>query len=1662
MESDTASVIGRTLAPLGAPGVWTPTDVKTWLNTILDGMSEYNDEWNLKLLQSMFCASATGEELTAAVQRVAKRLQIKDAAILAMRVDAPRPVPPNSLINAPPYMVTQPVDFQVSFNAQQLPGRTSNSSTVGNTGVNQIVLNTGNFTTVMFPWLGWNEMRTYVDWPVNRPYNMVGYDDGSGNGPGLLTQLPLGQDSQYAYYAESLFGGQGLGYCLPAFIMPPKLGGALIDMWSKGMAQSAANTAYAMVGVVTTTGTSNSPESSNVALLRQTGYFNGFPSSYNGGYGGYNFGPYTGNLNAAKLQWTVASGTVYQQIPQWVPGNGYLFNPGALKPFVPNTVTGTASLMSAIKIAAPPEMQMQTGMILSEYYSQGRIYQFNFQCSVTTNGPGTNANGKLYLGLVPDALQNNYSPATLRQNAGKHYAQMGLLETQDENGNTRGGGRMLLGSMALQTLKSLWLEVDAGIGDAAQHFVTVNDVIGATGVANYHLSCVGVDPFTGYTNHLSSALAAPTVQMSTTTAVAFPNGPIMVPNPTFNGAGGAPVTAASNPEAVNFASASGGPPPAPVTVIPPTANSLTAYWGWDASSSAQGVATQSFALNEPVGLPMGFGPSACGIAIGGASTEIWGPNTTGVVGTLEKQGDWATGMQPPYVFNQLIRQDVFNWQGQIYNSTQGSWTTVSSEPTADPYQQTPIPANCTFDRIGGCPAMGYWMSYNTKSTATYAQMTTVPSTEVLVGPLSSNLYSHRPFSGDCINSNSAIIFKEIPIANDACPPKYDIQVSYGFGCSEANNVGMGHHVWLRGTMDGGIEQMCQPFSLGRFAGSAVMSGSGFPSPFPQDVVAAGFGVCPQINTTLGNMPAPDLVAQSLGTGGDIVAAGLFEQYRVSIQVPSYPTSTTNEPKFNEASREQWSYVGTALFINGKRDAITQVQVKTILPHYNRDGYSGPAYVSRTEGLYQGQQYTATMQVNYQVDANSATAAVVAPGGAMLTNPPVVNEAICRLYHMMFCDPQMEFFKLVMRDSAFDLTVWELFTAKGARDFFAKVLQQERQAMSNPHFRAAIEAALRQVAGGAPSAAEGVAAAGDLALSSHSEDMIHSIAQNAAGEIAREQGAEAGEQAAMQHLREQLCDPASELHRRVKAFAEDVAEKYIEVERRRDDAARQRARDEVGASGEPALSRGRRKETYYAGDDDECDAMGGVVTGGYGASGGPVPTYAAGGPVPTDAAGIVAIGDPLKAESWRLRRGAMAKEDYTDHNVLKNPIMKNKRRLFENDKNWRAVIKAIDEAGYALTPIPVARWVAGSLQALQRGGTYPKELTDIYSFSLDGKPVTVQPLQLLSGFYEFHNVFEGTIKAAFDAASKDADAIRKAKLAGKQWELESEGRGLYYEKDRLTEHGLGKSGLQRKIAFVNPYDYVVYLLHAKDSPASFGNSVAIPASVLSKLHAYTMPRKDGKTRRMSLEKYVERKCKELLYKQIKDANGDVVKDAQGRPILYRTVITVQQLVSFALTLMTSPEDPRVQIATIGVRMVAPRERQKGGFMSNKTLLAQLGQAGIQRVSDVHKEIAAALQDQVPYDQVKFIYAPAAHAAGAQAPAPAGQVPVQVKPVIVDEALKGGAVESPVNADDDDESAPPPAVKAAEVDVAQGIAKQPVERGVAGLKEAPAAPAWLNVK
>lgn len=962
---------GLPLVPASAYSVdlskLTQSEVVDFFYNTLNATSETNKEQMLEMIRSVFVSACDSSMLTDAFATMVpadKQTQVID-------IQAPDAIPFTGVINAPLYVSQQVEEMDKDFDvkARDPSGQ----------------LAPGNFTYVHQPWKGWKEIYCYCEWPTNVAYTLVGADIGAG--PTLCTQLPLGSAAQYDDVSSSWLAPYGI----PTFLLPPALKTDSIF--------ATANQVFSATKCGSAVGAPYGSLSASVAQM----YNCTQPSPL-----GFNFGPYITTDQSNPTQWTRA--------------NGYLWNPGSIIPIIPKG-QGNSATYNSILIAAPPAYQITPGIQLDQNYTMGRILSLFFSCSVSPNAAGTNANGKVQIALLSDAIQPSFTPAILKQQGGKNYIFTTLTESTDvKTGTNIGGGTYCLGSNVLQQLKPLTDELEAGYGDGGMTTVPIVIPLPAHGCCNSMLPITGADWYAGSGQFQEVGPGPATGPLP---LAANQGGQVEYPVNVYNGLTTA--VAGNTLSAVVQAGGMGTPGSAAGSGTPPIPSGLGA-----AGSSIPylfGSAALSFGLCDTLDT------NAESIYAAHQETAL---GTSYALQGLRKNwtGSAASGANQ----NNICRITGWNWQGLINGNEQPG--------AADVNQQFPFAKNMVTDNFGGAFSWMGCFSHCVQPTgnSTYARMKASEDSDFLVGNWVSGMTKHTPFSGERVTQQK-IASVPIPRPPEGLPPVFDFTWTIGPGATRACSLGSGFHLYVRSNVNGVIEQIEVPFSLKRWPGSASMSTFGNQQPRPQDLQALSADAVSTLYSNVGNLPYPDFGALLNGVGGDIVAGGMFEQERVRIAVPRFPAGV------NPSDGSKWTYIATYVGLMGMTDAKCSCAVTLRYPRYYDTGVIGPAYVTLVQGLTEGQQFSLKLQQFHQVVANAATAALGLAAPSAYSQPPLVNMSFTRLVEALFANPKSQFFRVVKTNADFRRQVYKLYSINTIEEFFSEIVGNDTAFQSDDSIKA---------------------------------------------------------------------------------------------------------------------------------------------------------------------------------------------------------------------------------------------------------------------------------------------------------------------------------------------------------------------------------------------------------------------------------------------------------------------------------------------------------------------------------------------------------------------------------------------------------------------------------
>lgn len=955
----------------------TNQDMVDYFKNVLDATSEINKKQMMEMIRSVFLSAVSPSTLTDAY-----------ASMLTDRADTreinpPEAIPITPVINAPLYVSTQNIEFDTQFDiSAKAPGALSQP---------------GTFTYVHSPWKGWKEIVAFVEWGMSSAYTLTGAALTAGSGPTLCQQLPVGPAATYTDVTDSWLAPYGI----PSLMIPASVNNPF----------TTANQVFTATTCGTQDGAPFGAGGCEVAQLYRIGLQ--APA-------GYNFGPYT--------NWNKAPGQEVQTT--WLPSNGFLWNPGQIKPYVPKSNSSTATY-DRILIAGPPKYQLNPGFQLDQNYSMGRILSLFFSCSVTPNASGTTANGKVQMALISDAIQPSFTTAVLKQQGGKNYISTALTETVDsKSGTSIGGGTYCLGPNVLQKLIPLTDELEAGEGHGGLLTDVVDIQLLPHGTANSLLPITGMDAYSNevqFNNEIGPSIGPVPCALATNSTGTVEN---FTPAVTIFGNDGntAAYEVSAGPpavqwEAVNMFIGSYGPVGYSQAATPtpafPQAASATPYVFGSAALSVGACA--SVPINLPGGWAINFSsfPGVTGTEDAN-NLSVFGPRThwTGASSYAALNGNQALSTELP-----LYRITGWNWA-----------TAYNAQGTADENQSQPFAKNMVTDNFGGAFSWMGCISHAVQPVgATYAKMKTIEESAILTGNYVSGLTPHMPFSGNSV-TQTPIQSVMIPRPPEGLPPVFKFNWTIGPGATRACSLGQGFHLYMRAKHDGTFEQSTVPFAFGRWPGSATMSTYGNQQPRPQDIASLGFGAVSTIYTNLGNLPHPDFGSLLNGVGAEILSGGHFNQLSQTIRVPRVPTGA--------AQSERWSYMATYVGLHSMTDATCSCSISAQYPRYYDTGVIGPAFVTLVSGLTEGQQFSVQLQQIHQVIANAATSALGINAAQSYAQPPLVNMAFPRLIDALFSNGKSQFFRCVKTNAEFRRSVFKLYAAKDIFEFLADVVARD--------------------------------------------------------------------------------------------------------------------------------------------------------------------------------------------------------------------------------------------------------------------------------------------------------------------------------------------------------------------------------------------------------------------------------------------------------------------------------------------------------------------------------------------------------------------------------------------------------------------------------------------
>ena len=929
----------------------TNEDMVAYFRNVLDATSEINKKQMMEMIRSVFLSAVSPSTLTDAyASMLPDRSESRE-------LNPPEAIPITPVINAPLYVSTQNIEFDTQFDIS--------AKAVG------ALSQPGTFTYVHSPWKGWKEIVAFVEWSVSAAYTLTGASVDPSVGPTLCQQLPVGPSASYTDIADSWL----MPYGIPALMIPPVVTNPFVT----------ANQVFSTTTCGTQAGAPYGAAHCQVAQLYRC-----TAQSPNG----YNFGPYVSAPGVTALNWQ--------------PSNGFLWNPGQIKPYVPKSNSSTATY-DRILIAGPPKYQLNPGFQLDQNYSMGRILSLFFSCSVTPNASGTTANGKVQMALISDAIQPSFTTAVLKQQGGKNYISTALTETVDtKSGTSIGGGTYCLGPNVLQKLIPLTDELEAGEGHGGLLTDVTMIALPPHGTANSLLPITGVD-FYANTNWLTNS-----------------TGPSIGPVPC-----NVTLTQQRTPGSIAF----------DVSVPDGAASNWTAFYGPNITSIPAPPPNPAFVGSAASSVPYIFGSAA--ISVGACDAD---PGTTPIVAVFPG----ATGT--PDATNLSLWGPKTRWTGAsafaaiagnttlsaylpLWRVTGWNWASAyDGQGTADPDSYGGFAKNMITDNFGGAFS---WMGCISHSVqpygGTYAKMKSVEESAILTGPWVSGLTPHMPFSGNSV-TQTPIQSVMIPRPPEGLPPVFKFEWTIGPGATRACSMGQGFHLYMRAKHDGTFEQSSVPFAFGRWPGCATMSTYGNQQPRPQEIAALGGNAVSTIYTNLGNLPHPDFGSLFNGVGADIVSGGMFNQISQTIRVPRVPTGAV--------STERWSYMATYVGLHAMTDATCSCTISAQYPRYYDTGVIGPAFVTLVSGLTEGQQFSVQLQQIHQVIANAATSALGINAAQSYSQPPLVNMAFPRLIDALFSNGKSQFFRCVKTNAEFRRSVFKLYAAGDIFSFLADVVARD--------------------------------------------------------------------------------------------------------------------------------------------------------------------------------------------------------------------------------------------------------------------------------------------------------------------------------------------------------------------------------------------------------------------------------------------------------------------------------------------------------------------------------------------------------------------------------------------------------------------------------------------
>ena len=329
---------------------------------------------------------------------------------------------------------------------------------------------------------------------------------------------------------------------------------------------------------------------------------------------------------------------------------------------------------------------------------------------------------------------------------------------------------------------------------------------------------------------------------------------------------------------------------------------------------------------------------------------------------------------------------------------------VDAQGSAGPTQCL---ANNVYDRQNDTFAKVIWISDKFSNVnGTFAQTKQLAPTTCQVagstagGPLVNNIYPRQ------VLDNTLVQVKDIenvyiPLTNEDAPPIFSFRWSIGMGAGNAGPLGQGCHVFCQVMSDDSVSWLQVPFGLGVYGNSTNPSFGATQSSYWQ-----GYGVIP------GGMP---------------------NELATEIQVPV-------QPQVPYSYTRQWTWAGSFVCFTAMPNAQQQVSLTIKVPLEYEDGVTGPAFVTRVDGVSQDQQLVYSSRSSWEVLATASTRSVDNKSGNLVR--PMVDSRFPDLVRDLFESERAVFFKTVLDEQSWQERVYMTMTCNSTRKFIELLKQQE--------------------------------------------------------------------------------------------------------------------------------------------------------------------------------------------------------------------------------------------------------------------------------------------------------------------------------------------------------------------------------------------------------------------------------------------------------------------------------------------------------------------------------------------------------------------------------------------------------------------------------------------